>query len=237
VHNDSGEPMLFALSHQGALIGRVRVTGAELDDWEDITVGPCPQGSCVYVGDIGDNSGKRDRITIYRVPEPLPKDASTEPAEAFHATYPDGKHDAEALLVTANGDIFIITKGDPGPIALYRFPRPLRAAATMALERIGAPPPETDAKVDAADRPTAAAVSQDGHWVALRTTDRVVFFRASDLISGQWREAFRTDVRSLREPRGEGLTFGADGTVFLVGEGGGFSRPGTLARLDCTLDR
>jgi hypothetical protein len=245
-HNDSGDPVILALTEQGAIAGRVRVTAAAVDDWEDIAVGPCPQGSCVYVGDIGDNAGRRRHVTIYRVPEPSPQDSSTRSAEAFHATYPDGAHDAEALFVTATQEMFIITKGDPGPIALYRFPPPLRAGASVQLERVAAPGPSTllragttekDAKVDAADRPTAADVSPDGQWVALRTTHRVVFFRAADLTSGQWRETFRTDVRSLREPRGEGITFGADGTVFLLGEGGGFSRPGTLARLACRLDR
>jgi hypothetical protein len=237
-HNDSGKPLIFALNDQGSVAGRVSVAGADVDDWEDVAVGPCPQGSCIYIGDIGDNSGKRDRITVYRAPEPSPQDASTRPVEVFHATYPDGAHDAEALFLTADSDLFIITKGDPGPIALYRFPRPLRPAAIVRLERVGVPATgATEAKVAGRDRPTSADVSHDGQWVAVRTTHVVVFYRTTDLISGRWREAFRADVSSLKEPRGEGITFAADGTVYLLGEGGGFSRPGTFARLECTLSR
>jgi hypothetical protein len=202
-HNDSGQPRLFALNAQGSVTGRLRVEGASVDDWEDISVARCPQGSCIYIGDIGDNSGKRDRITVYRVPEPAPGDASTLPAEVFHATYPDGAHDAEALFVTANSDVFIITKGDPGPIALYRFPRPLRSGETMRLERIGEP--ATGSKVSATDRPTSADVSNDGQWVAVRTTDSVAFYRAGDLTAGRWREAFRSDVTNLARLRCTGL--------------------------------
>src|SRR5687767_2251902 len=55
-HNDSGEPMVFAVDTAGVAKGRVRVAGARVTDWEDISVGPCAQGSCLYIADIGDNN-------------------------------------------------------------------------------------------------------------------------------------------------------------------------------------
>ena len=69
-HNDSGKPILFALDARGAVTGRIEVTGATVEDWEAIAVGPCGTGSCLYIGDIGDNNASRKRITIYRLPEP-----------------------------------------------------------------------------------------------------------------------------------------------------------------------
>jgi hypothetical protein len=63
----------------------------------------------------------------------------------------------------------------------------------------------------------------------------VTFYRTEDLIAGRWRDAFRTDLRALREPRGEGIAFGANGIVFLLGEGGGLGSPGTFARMTCTF--
>ena len=234
-HNDSGDPLIFAINEQGSIIGRVRVTGAKVEDWEDIAVGPCPQGSCIYIADVGDNRGNRDHVTVYRVAEPSPQDSSTVPTDVFRARYADGAHDAEALLVTPESELFIITKGDPGPIALYRFPRALRSDVIMQLERIGAP--AGSGKVSSEDRPTAADISPDAQWVAVRTTRRVVFYRSADLMSGRWLEAFRTDVSGLREPRGEGIAFGAEGTLFMVGEGGVLSDAGTFARLECTMNR
>jgi hypothetical protein len=231
-HNDSGDPIVFALDHKGSVTQRIRVTGADVDDWEDIAVGPCAQQTCLYIADIGDNSGRRKQITLYRTPEPAPADAATAPVEVFHAAYPDGAHDAEALFITPGSDVFIVTKGDPGPVALYRFPRPLTPGTTHRLQRVGEPP--ATGKVDAKDRPTAAGISQDGRWVAVRTTDYIRFFRTADLIEGRWRDAFRTDVTALDEPRGEGITFAANGDVILVGEGGGLTRrPGTFATLSC----
>jgi hypothetical protein len=228
--------VILALDERGSVTRRVKVTGAVVDDWEDIAVAQCPQESCVYIADIGDNGGNRDHITIYRVPEPAAQDAASKPAEVFEAVYPDGAHDAEALFVTSDSDVYIITKGDPGPVALYRFPRPPTPGKRVQLQRISAPVSDGK-KVEAKDRPTAADVSPNGTWVAVRTTHAVVFYRTGDLIAGRWGEAFRTDVTGLKEPRGEGLTFAGDETVVLVGEGGGLGAPGTFARLACTFPR
>lgn len=230
-HNDSGQPILFALDARGNVTGQVRLSGAGVRDWEAIAVGPCPTGSCIYVGDIGDNKAKRTRITVYRLPEP-PEAATVAATEALHATYPDGAHDAEALLITPAGDLLIVTKGDTGPVALYRFPRELRPGATHQLERVGQP--RAPGKPVASERITDGAVSADGRWVVLRTTHRLTFHQTAELIDGNWREARSVDVTAVGETQGEGVAMGADGTVYLAGEGGRKSRPGTFARLDCT---
>ena len=200
-----------------------------------------PWGAASKVGlctlaDIGDNSGTRKHITLYRVAEPTPGDAATAPVESFQAAYPDGPHDAEALFVSGDSDVFLITKGDPGPVALFKFPQPLASGTTLQLQRIGEP--IAGANIEAQDRPTAADSSPDGQWVAVRTTQWLAFYRTADLIAGRWREAFRTDVTGLGEPRGEGVTFAGNDSVILVGEAGGLLRgDGTVARLTCTLGR
>ena len=233
-HNDSDDPVLFAIDQQGSLKGRVRVTGAQVDDWEDIAVGPCPQGTCIYIADIGDNSGNRKHITIYRAPEPAPGDGATPNAEAFNASYPEGPQDAESLFVTPDSGVFVITKGDPGVVALYRFPRQLTRGGIMQLERVGEP--VAGPNVEAANRPTAADVSPDGRWIVVRTTKWLAFHASADLTAGRWRETFRMDLTALNEPRGEGITFADRHTLMLIGEGGGLTRrPGTLARVTCAL--
>jgi hypothetical protein len=230
-HNDSGLPVLFALDAGGAVTGRLQLSGAAVEDWEAIAVGPCPAGDCIYVADIGDNQAKRKSITIYRVPEPVEVKGVAQVESVFHASYPDGPHDAEALLITPDGRLHIVTKGDAGPVAVYRFPAELRAGSTMHLERLGGP---RDSKLPGArDRVTDGAVSRDGQLAVLRTVDSLTFYRTEDLLSGQWRETGRAALASLAEPQGEGVSFGPDNTVFLIGEGGGKKMPGTFARLTC----
>ena len=68
-HNDSGDSArFFAMTLTGAPLGRFSLAGAVAHDIEDIAVGPCPQGSCVYLGDIGDNLTMRSDDTVYRIP-------------------------------------------------------------------------------------------------------------------------------------------------------------------------
>ena len=236
--NDSGEPVLVALDASGAVQGKVRVAGATVHDWEDMAVAPCGRdaqrkpAACIYIADIGDNHANRQHVTIYRMPEPSPRDAETAVPEVFHATYPDGPQDAEAFFVTDRG-WFIVTKGETGPIRLYRFPSEPRPGATVQLERVGRP--RVEHKTSGGKRITGAAASPDGRWIALRTHSAIEFFRADELAAGRWRESGRVDLRALGERQGEGIAIAPDNTVYLVGEGGGASRPGTLARLHCTF--
>lgn len=230
---DSGPPMLYALdAARGTFVGRVQVTGADVQDWEDVSVGSCPKGSCLYIADIGDNSAHRDHVTIYRVAEPDAKARSTEAVEVFQASYPDGPHDAEALFVSPQGQLFIVTKGDGAPIALYRLPADLRAGVRARLERVGPlPMARTDGN---RTRVTDAETSPDGRWVAVRTHETVLFYRTAELIAGPSRETFRADVSALREPQGEGVAMSSAGDVYLVGES---AAVGTFARLSCTFGR
>ena len=228
-HNDSGQPVIAAIDGSGAVTGQVRVTGAKVEDWEAIAVGPCESGSCVYIGDIGDNDARRKRVSVYRVPEPEDANGTAAVSEVLHATYPDGAHDAETLFF-ANGRLYIVTKGDAGSAAIYRFPAVLRGGTTLQLERVGGSQstPGDDARI------TDGSVSPDGQWVVLRSRSSLTFYRSADLLSGQWRAVSTVGVTSLKEPQGEGVEFGADDTVYLVGEGGGKGRAGTFTRLACT---
>jgi hypothetical protein len=229
MHNDSGAAELIAVDAKGSVAGRLTLKGARVEDWEALASGPCGSGRCLYVGDIGDNDASRKQITIYRVPEPAQPGGSAQ-AEAIHATYPDGAHDAETLLVAPDGTLFIVTKGDTGPIALYKFPRDLEPGARVKLERVGkalADKPRGDNRV------TDGAFSADGKWAVLRTNTSLTFYRGADFVKGDFKEAHRVDLSSLKEPQGEAVVFGAGSTLYLGGEGGGKKAPGTLAALSC----
>jgi hypothetical protein len=236
--NDSGLPQLIALDDRGAIIGRVRVPGALVEDWEDVSVGACPAGSCIYIADIGDNNARRPRVTIYRVPEPDPKAPQTARAEAMPLAYPDRPQDAEAMFVTADQQIVIITKGASGPIAVYRAPGAFQAAATPArLERVAAlslSGGKGNGKGNGDRvRVTDADASPDAQWVAVRTHDQVLFYQPGSLLSRTPRETLRADIRAAQEPQGEGVTVAAGGVVYLVGEGTGTA--GTFVRMQCRL--
>ena len=219
-HNDSGEPVVFALTSAGAVSGRVRVTGAKVVDWEAVAVGTCPQGTCLYVADIGDNNARRSAITIYRTREPAPGEAVTAPVEALHGTYPDGPQDAEAFILLSNGAMLIVTKGDTGPVVLYRFPSPFQNGANVSLQRGVLLVPVVGkgkrALVAKPDRITDAGASPDGRWIVLRTNRAIRFYDAREFAAGTIRAAYQYDVSSVGEPQGEGVALTANGTVWLA---------------------
>ena len=229
-HNDSGQPVLFALDDQGKVTGQLHIAGAKAEDWEAVVSGPCGTNSCLYIGDIGDNNAKRDHITVYRVREPEGHATSSAQAEAFHAMYPDGAQDAETLLVAPDGRLHIATKGSTGPIALYRFPSNLQTESTMRLERLAV---ATKEKGDGSSNITDGAVSPDGQWAVLRSRDALTFFRASDLFAGRWQSTVRIELAALKEPQGEGVAFGRNNTIFVAGESGGNGKGGSFARFSC----
>ena len=231
-HNDSGQPVVFALDSRGTVTGQVQVTGAKVEDWESIAVGSCGTGSCLYLADIGDNEANRRRVTVYRVPEPDKAGGSAAVSAVFHAIYPDGAHDAETLLATGD-DLYIVTKGDTGPVAVYKFPARLEPGGSGRLQRVA----EITAKADADSRITDGSVSPDGQWVVLRSRSELRFYRASELFAGLVNVVSTVDVRSLKEPQGEGVALGSDNSVYLAGEGGGKGNAGTFAHFSCALPR
>ena len=227
-HNDSGKPVIFALDAKGNVSGQVEIAGARVQDWEAMSSAPCAGGSCLYIGDIGDNDAKRNEITIYRVPEPAGNASSAKADAVIRASYPDGAHDAEALLAAPDGALYIVTKGETGHIALYRVPRNARDGAT--LESVGVLSKGTAGQPE---RITDGAISADGEWVVLRTRTSLTFYRAAEFLKGNFKETRRIDVRSLGEPQGEAVAFGAGNTIYVAGEGGGKKQPGTLAVMSC----
>jgi hypothetical protein len=241
VINDSEGPVLYGVDTDGRIVDHITVAGAQTYDWEDLSAGPCPMGRCLFIADIGDNAARRPEISVYRIPEP-PRGASTSaPAVAFHAKYPDGPHNAESLFVDTDQRMFLITKGRSADV--YRFPTsPAVNSVSMLekMERIPLVAGHSRAKksdTSGNERATGAALSADHNWVAVRSNQSLWFFRAADFISGQAGQPVWVDLSGAREPQGEGIAFGPNQTIFLVGEGGSKGRPGSLRTITCALPR
>jgi hypothetical protein len=233
VHNDSGAPVLFGVDTRGSIVARVRLAGVSIKDWEDVAVGPCPAGSCLYIADIGDNDTKRSRITVYRISEPFVRSGTIAVKDAFHARYPQGPQDAETLVATANGALYIVTRGRTGSIGLYRFPDRLRPGSTVTLEYIGVPAMAEEA---VEDQITGGAASADGRRVVLRGHHTATMLSVEQFETGTWKDGIRIDL-GTHEPQGEGIAVGEDGTVYLVSEGEGESAAGMLSQLRCRFPR
>ncbi|WP_236644380.1 hypothetical protein [Sorangium cellulosum] len=177
VHNDHGDdPRFFAIGLGGALRAEVDVAGAAAVDWEDIARGPCRtgEGSCLFLADIGDNDSERDSYAVYSVREPDALDGAprASTAEVFVISYPDGSHDAEALLVhPTTGALTVVTKVNKGISEVYELPALPAAGAPATLVRAGSiQPPAGSARFTGGD------VHPDGAGVLLRTSSHVFYY-------------------------------------------------------------
>ena len=226
-HNDSGDgPFLYAFDERGQRRGVWRVAGAQARDWESIAAGPGPDRSkhYLYIGDIGDNSGRREGITVYRVTEPIAaaaqaqttkkQPANTENAEVIRLRYPNEKHNAEALLVhPRSGDLYIVTKETLSNPHIYKASAP-KNADPVTLKYLGvlSIPSLLGGIV------TDGAISPDGTRVVicdyLRGYELVLAKSASDFDS-IWKEPM-TSITLGERKQGEAITYRLDGRALLV---------------------
>ena len=205
-HNDSGDvPRLFAVNTRGRLLSQVSVAGAAAIDWEDVAAGP----KAVYAADIGDNDAQRPDIVVYRIPEPRVKGrpAITVNARALPLTYPDGAHDAEALLVSpSNGALFVVAKDFSGRAGVYAArsgARTLRRVARIAL--------------GGGEAVTAGDISADGRTIAVRSYFHAYVWkrqRGETIAAAMRRKPCEAQADLLDEGQGEALALTRDGGAF-----------------------
>jgi hypothetical protein len=227
-HNDSGDgPFIYAFDTRGDSFGVFRVAGAQARDWEDMAAGPGPERgkSYLYTGDIGDNNNARAEINVYRVPEPAlttatrkftkTRPGTTEPAEAIRLRYPDGAHDAEALLVhPASGHIYIITKVVIANPAVYEAAPPFTANKPITMTRLGVVNvPSLFGGVI-----TGGSISPDGRRVALCD-----YFQGYELTlpsgSASFNDIWKQKMVGFdlgKRKQGEAITYRLDGKALLA---------------------
>jgi hypothetical protein len=217
-HNDSGDgPRFFAMASTGAIAQEFVLDGGTARDWEDLAIGPCPSGTCLFIGDIGDNLRVRTDYAIYRVPEPDVTSGVTSVAwERFPYEYPQmARHNSEAIFMhPVTGRLYLVTKEDSAPSTVYRFPLPFDSSRTAVLEYVATLTVPTQV-----DRPlTAADVNICGNAVLLRMYNRMVELR---LPAGEtdFEKIFLQEpvtVPTASEPQGEAVAYGPEGDRYFT---------------------
>jgi hypothetical protein len=214
VHNDSGDsPRFFAVTATGESMGTFDVTGATAVDWEDMAIGPCPSGSCLFFADVGDNTESRVSYSLTRVTEPqdIGPGAHSVSGEVMSITYPDGSHNAETLLVhPETGELFVVQKREDGPSGVYSLAA-FEPGGAAVLERRGElTVPEGSRLVTGGDVHPAA------RGVLLRTYTHLFYF---DAPAGDVPAALATApcaVPVAIELQGESVAWTAGGDGYLT---------------------
>lgn len=141
-HNDGGSAaQVLALDRRGRTKAVVTLRGIDPFDPEALATGSTGAGApALFLGDIGDNRRARNRISVFRFQEPARLVDQQVRATWFRLTYPDGPHDAEALLVDPRDNRIWIATKDLLRGGLYRAPARLSTQRENALERVAEVP-------------------------------------------------------------------------------------------------
>ena len=187
------------------------IAGARADDGiivnaetgDEVTFGGDPvsvqalawRSSRLYIADIGDPDASRDHVVVFRL-------ASTQTGRqtynAFDFQYADGAQDAKAFMISARGNLYVVTAGDD-PGIYYSAAQPSRTSMNT-LTRVA----------DAPDGVTDGVFLKDGSTMALRTDVGIEYIDAFT-----W-ETLVTDT-IVGAPENESIAVGANDEIYVGG--------------------
>lgn len=233
VHNDEGEPVLYAIDETGADHGTMLIVPAKNKDWEDITSVPVDGGRWLAVGDIGDNKAKRKSIKLYFVEEPETGEhdrysGRLDLKHSLRLNYPDGPRDCESMAYDPIGkQILLLSKRDK-PARLYAVDLETALSESDAeLRFLGAiarlrPPTSRDrfrwgGKTDFISQPTGFDISPDGMQAVVITYRSLYRFRRKP--DEDWLTVLRRKPDEVVGPpsvQNEAISHSADGKAIYV---------------------
>lgn len=193
--DDSGD-RLFAVSEvHGASILIIDAAGEKRGNLDFSAQPESVQGLALHDGNlyVGDIGGDRDEITVFR----MSAEAGEQKYRAYKFAYPDGSHDAKALLVSGKGRIYIVTAGENAGV--YRAELELSRDGVNKLTR----------SADAPDGVTDATFLPDGATIIMRTAAGLAKVDAYS-----WETT--ATVSYVGAPEGESVTAKGEGAI-LVG--------------------
>jgi hypothetical protein len=214
--NDGGDQVAVHLLDAACQVVDVHTAAVDPYDPEDMALG---SDGTVWLADTGDNNGTRPTVALIA----LRTDGTTG---VFRLSYPDGPHDAEALLLAPDGTPYLVTKEVLGASKVYRPAAALVDGGTVALAEVAA------VNLTLTGTPggpvgragqlliTGGAVSGDGTRLALRTyTDAYVWpLTGSDIPAALAAAPVR--VALPESPQGEAISFTADNQQLVVASEG-----------------
>jgi len=212
---DGGRRLQVVVLRKDCTVQRVITAAVDPFDIEDLALG---SDGRLWLADIGDNDRQRQTVALHVLAQ------NGAPPQLYRLTYPDGPHDAEALLLDRDGTPYIVTKQALGSSGVYTPAGPLNGPGPTPLELV------TSVRFARTDTPggpvgsvgstvvTGGASSADGGVVALRTYTDAYLYDApdGDLIAALGREPVRVPLPD--EPQGEAIAFEPDGALLTGSE-------------------
>jgi len=223
-HNDSGGlPVIYCIDTlTGKVLQRITLKKATNMDWEDIT----QDSLFIYVGDMGNNSGNRRDLVIYKIKKgdiPLLGDADVT-AEKIAFSYPDYKgpvknrkhnnFDGESLM-TAGDSLYLFSKDwQDQQSRLYALPKMPGTYVARLISKYNVHGLITGADYQPATGTVALTGYTRGDWVPFVLL--LTKFKGDNFFSGS---KIRIDMPKAKASQTEAVAFAERNQVYVSSEG------------------
>lgn len=202
VEQDSGNPPdIHLLQHNGAWLKSIHLANVVNRDWEDIVLSTGPKAGVqyLYIAETGDNLLVHTDYAIYRLEEPTAATDTVKQVDKIAFFYPDGSHNAEAILVDGDTkDIYIITKVDRRS-KVYKLTYPYSTTVANKAEEVG---------VLTYSLAVSAAISPSGKEIVVKTYDAIYSYpRKTGETIMQTLAKEPVSLPYTQEPQGEAIVF------------------------------
>ncbi|CAN5602451.1 hypothetical protein BH10BAC4_BH10BAC4_15060 [soil metagenome] len=210
-HNDSGhKPQIFLISKKAKTKEVFTFANIDNRDWEDITIGagPEPNTPYLYIGDIGDNLGRYPYKYIYRTKEPAPdQEEFITRFDTLIVRLDDGMRDTETLMSDpVSKNLYLVSKREDN-VHVYEIHYPFDSD-TLIAKKVGELPIESV---------NGGSISPDGTEVLIRNYEHLYYWqkKGDESIPDLLKTPF-TELPYDREPQGESIAWGRDGSGFFT---------------------
>jgi hypothetical protein len=230
--NDGGNASrIYAFGASGEDLGFVEIDAVANNDWEDLSAFTLDGKPYLLIGDIGDNAGQRQRITLHALPEPrfaangTLRPGIVNPAFSITLRFPDTPHDCEAIAIDPERrEVLLLTKRQV-PARLYSVPLKASNGVVVArlLGNVVLPQPTADDLRVLPEfnrfrsQPTSMTIDPaDRRAVVLTYRNAYVFDRGE---RETWIQAFARRPQLLKIPplaQAEAIAFSHDGRALKI---------------------
>ena len=219
VVNKTGDELAVYLLGRDCSVVRLVTAGRQYpNDVEDLA--RTSDGN-YWVADIGDTKKNRPAVAVWQV------DPNTEAVVRHKLVYPDGSHDAAAMVIQPDKTAVIVTKEPSGAAKVYVASAPLtdkgtstirmRSAGTVTIASSGTNGGPPSLGQTAQLEVTGGAISSDGTKVALRTyTDAYQWDVSNGGVASALTSGTPQRTPLAGEPQGEAISYTSDGTALIT---------------------
>lgn len=202
VQEDSGNPPnIELLQNNGTWLKSIHLANINNRDWEDIVLSSGPKAGVqyLYIAETGDNLLVHTDYAVYRLEEPVAATDTVKQVDKISFFYPDGSHNAEAILVDPDTkDIFIITKVERRS-KVFKLTYPYSTTVANKAEEVG---------ILTYNLAVSAAMSPSGKEIVVKTYDAIYSYprkTGETIIQTLGKEP--VSLPYTQEPQGEAIVF------------------------------